>query len=583
MAFLLFSGVLCLGCVRLAGGDPSTLVVSAWLENPVKIDGRMTSTFEWPEAKPVDLAIGLSGGTAPPFFKMRVWAKNDDASLYLLGMIEYPYEQRDEWDWLTIAYYWPEYNETVGRWPHSDSGGVCLGGEAGDGYGWDEKRWYDDVTEASPPGQNNVEGAASHDGIYYWFEIKKALNSGDGCDWNFEQGEIYPQDRGSLMINLWDQSEWRYYVCALSLKIAGPPQKPTQTGETSTQTEGTSTQAPTLVVSAWLENPVKIDGRMTSTFEWPEAKPIDLTIGLSFGTIPPFYKIRIWAKNDDAFLYLLGMIEYPYEQRDEADWLQMSYFWPEPGGPYSDSGGVCLGATWDGYGWDGRHWYDDVTEASPPGQNNVEGAASHDGIYYWFEMKKALNSGDGYDWDLKPGEIYPQYKGGLLIELWDGSEGRAYNSRLSLKIAGPPQKPTQTGETSTQTEGMSTQTEEGAASGVSFDWTSMYYILATLIPISGGVAGLVGWVLNTRKQRRKKSVMFREYLSEIDSIYTNFKMNAHQCEAELLKIKEQVMQEFKDELIDPEKYTILDKRLEDYLKEIRKEIAGKKDGSQSTE
>jgi len=90
-------------------------------------------------------------------------------------------------------------------------------------------------------------------------------------------------------------------------------------------------------------------------------------------------------------------------------------------------------------------------------------------------------------------------------------------------------------------------------------------------------------VLNTRKQRRKKSVMFREYLSEIDSIYTNFKMNAHQCEAELLKIKEQIMQEFKDELIDPEKYTILDKRLEDYLREIRKEIAGKKDGSLSTD
>jgi len=378
MAFLLFSGALCLGGVCLAGGDPSTLVVSAWLENPVKIDGQMTTGHEWSEAKPIDLTIGLYYGTAPPFFKTRVWAKNDDTFLYLLCMIEYPYEQCDEADWLEISYYWPQYNETEGRWPYSDAVGVSFGGIEADAYGRSidsvDEPWHDDVT-ASPPGQNNVEGAASHDGIYYWFEMKKALNSGDGRDWSFKLGETYAQDGDSLLISLWDEDELRSYDCFLSLKIAEPPQKPTETEGTSIKTEGTSTQ----------------------------------------------------------------------------------------------------------------------------------------------------------------------------------------------------------------TQGTSTMTEEGAASGVSFDWSSIYYVLATLVPISGGVAGLVGWVLNTRKQRRKKSVMFREYLSEIDSIYTRFKMNAHQCEAELLKIKEQIMQEFKDELIDPEKYTVLDKRVEDYLKEIRKEIAEKKDGYQSTE
>ena len=67
--------------------------------------------------------------------------------------------------------------------------------------------------------------------------------------------------------------------------------------------------------------------------------------------------------------------------------------------------------------------------------------------------------------------------------------------------------------------------------------------------------------------------MFKEFLGEIDETYTRFKMNARQCEGELLRIKEQIMQEFRAELIDPEAYSILDKRLDDYLSEIREEIS----------
>jgi hypothetical protein len=50
--------------------------------------------------------------------------------------------------------------------------------------------------------------------------------------------------------------------------------------------------------------------------------------------------------------------------------------------------------TWDAYGWDESQWH---TDTDAGGQNDVEGAASHDGTYYWFEFRKRLNSGDGYD------------------------------------------------------------------------------------------------------------------------------------------------------------------------------------------
>jgi len=251
-------------------------------------------------------------------------------------------------------------------------------------------------------------------------------------------------------------------------------------------------QGPPLVVSAWLENPVEIDGRMSSSYEWSEAIPVDVTIGLHFSEEPPFYKMRIWAKNDYTFLYLLYRIEYPHEERDDFDFGKINYYWPyhdEGLGrwPFSDCAAVSIGAgTGDGYGWDEERWYMDP------------------------EARLQIAEPPEYEPDVTPGE------GGIS---W------------SLEM------------------------------------------IALLVSIGGGAAGLLGWVLNARRTRKRKRVMFKEFLGEIDDTYTRFKMNARQCEGELLRIKEQIMQEFKAELIDPEAYSTLDKRLDDYLSEIREEIS----------
>jgi hypothetical protein len=89
-----------------------------------------------------------------------------------------------------------------------------------DAYGWDEVLWYDD-TAAEPPGENNVEGAASHDGAHYWFEFRKELDSGDGYDWSFTPGQIVDTDL--LMIGVRDESENVSYAHQIWLQLASPP------------------------------------------------------------------------------------------------------------------------------------------------------------------------------------------------------------------------------------------------------------------------------------------------------------------------------------------------------------------------
>jgi hypothetical protein len=66
-------------------------------------------------------------------------------------------------------------------------------------------------------------------------------------------------------------------------------------------------------------------------------------------------------------------------------------------------------------------------------------------------------------------------------------------------------------------------------------------------------------------------------LEEVDDVYSRFKMNAIKCESELIRLKSEVLREFKEEIIDEENFELLDSRIEDYLKEIREEIE-KEDG-----
>lgn len=100
--------------------------------------------------------------------------------------------------------------------------------------------------------------------------------------------------------------------------------------------------------------------------------------------------------------------------------------------------------------------------------------------------------------------------------------------------------------------------------------------IATLITIGGATVGVVGWMFRTRSERRRRVILYRELIQGVDSIYTRYKMNARQCEAELYRFKEQVMSEFKLGMVTEENYNILDGRIEEYLAEIREEILGER-------
>lgn len=58
----------------------------------------------------------------------------------------------------------------------------------------------------------------------------------------------------------------------------------------------------------------------------------------------------------------------------------------------------------------------------------------------------------------------------------------------------------------------------------------------------------------------------------VDDVYIRFKMNARRCEAELLRLKDQVMDEFKQGMITEDNYQVLEQRIEEYLRVIREEL-----------
>ena len=106
----------------------------------------------------------------------------------------------DEFYLAGINHFWPEWSEATNwQWAFSDGGAVANDNVTFDSYGWDESTWYQDI-EASPPGENNVEGAVSEDESYIWFEFRKALVSEDGYDWNWPPGRLV--DEGSTIVGV---------------------------------------------------------------------------------------------------------------------------------------------------------------------------------------------------------------------------------------------------------------------------------------------------------------------------------------------------------------------------------------------
>jgi|GEM_PF-2842995 hypothetical protein len=195
--------------------------------------------------------------------------------------------------------------------------------------------------------------------------------------------------------------------------------------------------------SKWFKNPVAVDGDVTFSNEWSDANKIELTIGTNYGRSPPFYDVTLWAKNDADHLYLLYCIKYDYINYDLSDTAYIYYLIPDEvaGLIFSDKSETSqLGSTLDLCEKVGSSWTNDLDNG---GENNVEDMGHFDGVFFWFELKKPLNSGDGYDWILQYAEKYgfadsPIDKDEhLCIGMHDSSEGYDLQEFIQLAISSP--------------------------------------------------------------------------------------------------------------------------------------------------
>jgi hypothetical protein len=189
-------------------------VKSPYISHSVEIDGEITSAEEWSNAPCIDFRLHYGiNVTNPNFQRARWWVQNNGQDIFFLFRVPKEYEARG----VFVDYWWPEY---TGTWEHSDGVYVKTNGENRDLGQWDEMQWQEDK-DLDPPGTVDVEARSTEDDAFYWFEIKRALSSGDRYDWIFEPGYKYganPYD--SVMVGM--ESEEGTFLRYIQLEVGEP-------------------------------------------------------------------------------------------------------------------------------------------------------------------------------------------------------------------------------------------------------------------------------------------------------------------------------------------------------------------------
>ncbi|MFX1325134.1 MAG: ABC transporter substrate-binding protein, partial [Promethearchaeota archaeon] len=391
-----------------------TQVKSNWLLNPVNVNG-FVSGGEWDDADAYIVPLNLTWGwpnrqTVPSGEQLTVRFKNDAEWLYILYEIPYSELGATEPESAGIAS-WFYYGS------QSDNGWVGLGGGKGDQYGWNGVVWNTDTN-------NDVEGIGVKDDVnnIYRFEFKKRLDTGDGQDWSLWPGEVVgspiaPAELPHIIVYLYDDEFYpKTFEQYISLQLSRPQ-----------------------LISNWLVNEVTLDG-IASTGEWADTNLYNL----------PLYNVMGWPstvwlrsnkvlttrfKNDGEWLYMLYEIPWIWsdDPPDSAGISLFSFF----GNPRTntDSGWLQIAGDVpvDYYGWNGYNWLFD-TDVS--GQNDVEGVGVIDGNIYRIEFRKRLDSKDGWDWSLTPGETVGNPFGppSLAISLYDAYTNSVYEQYISLNL-----------------------------------------------------------------------------------------------------------------------------------------------------
>ncbi len=91
------------------------------------------------------------------------------------------------------------------------------------------------------------------------------------------------------------------------------------------------------------------------------------------------------------------------------------------------------------------------------------------------------------------------------------------------------------------------------------------------------ILGLVGIVLTVAfvvpawfRTRRRRTVI-KALLNKIDEVYSRFKMNPRKCEEELYRLRNTLSEDLADGKITRESYDVMDKKIEKYMEELRKQ------------
>ena len=190
---------------------------SAWRDQPVILDGRITNDSEWASATSLDLQLRESN-IGPRSIPSTWWMMNDADWLYILVRLP---TQSPAIDAATISHFWPYPFPTQ----TSDYTWINTQGETWDAccFDFDTWRWKPDSFH-SPEGGDQIEGASAHTAGSRWFEFRKPLDSHDGCDWTFSPGGSYGVQRtGPLNLGAVTSNPGQYYEQGILLHVAQDP------------------------------------------------------------------------------------------------------------------------------------------------------------------------------------------------------------------------------------------------------------------------------------------------------------------------------------------------------------------------
>jgi hypothetical protein len=109
--------------------------------------------------------------------------------------------------------------------------------------------------------------------------------------------------------------------------------------------------------------------------------------------------------------------------------------------------------------------------------------------------------------------------------------------------------------------GSTSSTEQFTVEG--FDWDKLQVILAVVgIAVSIILVG-AAYYNSCRKRGKLKNL-----LDEIDEAFFRFKRNSRRCEAELYRLKDIVLEQYKSGIINEGSYVILNERIDDYISKL---------------